>query len=185
MLEVNGLTIDNGQTGMRIAHFEPSAQHKEYPTPDGFGNDIAIIRLSEEVNHVNAEKINLPTENDIFMGKDCWISGWGKISGSNNDLPDALMKAKINVISNDDCASRWSSVQGATVLDTNICLLNDGDKQSACNGDSGGPLVCKVNDVFVLAGVTSWGVSTCEGSPYPSVYVRVQKYLDWIKNPNE
>ena len=45
-------------------------------------------------------------------------------------------------------------------------------------GDSGGPLVCNVNGAYVLAGATSWGITTCEG--FPSVYVRVSKYLDWI-----
>ena len=45
-------------------------------------------------------------------------------------------------------------------------------------GDSGGPLVCRVDGEYVLAGVTSWGVTTCEG--FPSVYVRVTHFLEWI-----
>ena len=46
-------------------------------------------------------------------------------------------------------------------------------------GDSGSPLQCRVEDKWVQAGVTSWGVG-CAKPGYPGVYVRVSQYLDWI-----
>uniref|UniRef100_A0A8B8CYG8 Chymotrypsin-like elastase family member 2A n=1 Tax=Crassostrea virginica TaxID=6565 RepID=A0A8B8CYG8_CRAVI len=48
-------------------------------------------------------------------------------------------------------------------------------------GDSGGPYVCEKNGVWIQAGLTSWGISTCSGS-YPSVYTRISSYLSWIAN---
>ena len=46
-------------------------------------------------------------------------------------------------------------------------------------GDSGGPLDCFDFDAYILVGLTSWGSSTCDVS-YPSVYVQVSYYCDWI-----
>lgn len=47
-------------------------------------------------------------------------------------------------------------------------------------GDSGSPLVCWKSDKWVLAGVTSWGDSDCEGDY--SVYSRVSEFLGWIED---
>ncbi|KAK3599543.1 hypothetical protein CHS0354_006678 [Potamilus streckersoni] len=49
-------------------------------------------------------------------------------------------------------------------------------------GDSGGPMVCN----GLLAGVASWTIKGCGANDpsgtFPSVYVRVSHYIDWIMN---
>ena len=43
-------------------------------------------------------------------------------------------------------------------------FVNGGTKTyDSCQGDSGGPLAIKENNVFYLAGVVSYGGSTCDG----------------------
>lgn len=48
-------------------------------------------------------------------------------------------------------------------------------------GDSGGPLVCDINDVWIQAGVVSWG-SDCALFKRPGVYTNVSVYISWIQN---
>lgn len=48
-------------------------------------------------------------------------------------------------------------------------------------GDSGGPLVCDINDVWIQAGVVSWG-SDCALYKRPGVYTNVSVYTSWIQN---
>ncbi|XP_017491736.1 PREDICTED: transmembrane protease serine 11F-like [Rhagoletis zephyria] len=49
----------------------------------------------------------------------------------------------------------------------------------ACDGDSGGPLICHDEDGETLYGIISWG-QHCGYANKPGVYVRVEKYVDWI-----
>jgi secreted trypsin-like serine protease len=59
-----------------------------------------------------------------------------------------------------------------------LCAFSD-KGVDACHGDSGGPVSYEQNNVYYLHGITSFG-SGC-GSGYPSVYTKVNRYLDWIE----
>lgn len=50
---------------------------------------------------------------------------------------------------------------------------------TAIQGDSGGPLVCKLNEIWHLVGITSWGEG-CGHREQPGVYTKVAEYVDWI-----
>lgn len=67
------------------------------------------------------------------------------------------------------------------ILEDMLCAGFVEGKKDACNGDSGGPLVCDVNDVWIQAGVVSWG-SDCALSKRPGVYTNVSVYTSWIQN---
>ena len=54
-------------------------------------------------------------------------------------------------------------------------------KVSGCHGDSGGPLVCKENGHWVLRGAVSWGDHWCRGGKTFSVFVRISRFVNWIK----
>ncbi|XP_061196769.1 fibrinolytic enzyme, isozyme C-like [Saccostrea echinata] len=159
-----------------------SLQHPQYSSSSGgYPNDIALLELSSSVTvGGDIQLANLPTNanEDFTYIADCFITGWGRTSGGGS-VSDILMEAQMTNIANTECANLWSNVNGAAIFDSHICPYES--NKSACNGDSGGPYVCKKNGDYMLAGVTSWGISTCDGS-YPSVYTRVSKYLDWMAN---
>ncbi|XP_048769949.2 fibrinolytic enzyme, isozyme C-like [Ostrea edulis] len=157
-------------------------RHPQYSSSiAGYPNDIALLELDSSFTvGGNIKLATLPTNSneDFTNNPDCYITGWGRTSGGGS-TSEVLMEAKMTNIINTECQSRWSSISGAAIYSTHICPYES--RKSACNGDSGGPYVCWKNGGYMLAGVTSWGISTCDGS-LPSVYVRVSKYLDWMAN---
>ncbi|ELU13032.1 hypothetical protein CAPTEDRAFT_194189 [Capitella teleta] len=127
----------NGQT-RQLTSF---TMHSDYcSTCDGFPNDIAVLTWEDPIDFEQPDVgvARLPDNDDNdFAGDTCVISGWGRTSDSSI-LPNAMYKADINVIFNDECASR---------------------------GDSGGPLNCHLEDpeddrTHFVAGITSWGISS-------------------------
>jgi secreted trypsin-like serine protease len=147
-----------------------------------FANDIAIIHLATAISTGSGIAFaTLPANNNNnFAGTTCVISGWGRTSSSNT-LPDTLQKASIGVITTAQCNTELKGV--GTAHDNHICLFDTANRIGSCNGDSGGPLNCPSGTSTVVAGVTSWGVSTALGNclqTYPSVYTRTSAYLTWI-----
>ncbi|KAJ8306433.1 hypothetical protein KUTeg_016978, partial [Tegillarca granosa] len=183
----NSLQIEAGINKVsgqgQVSSISRVIMHSNYgPNSGGFPNDIALLELNTPLTlNEFVQSVPLPaTKDQSFEGiADCWITGWGKLDGCNGS--DILYEARMSTISNSECTSRWRGIGGATIYDHHICLLED--QISACSGDSGGPYVCKVDGNYVLAGVTSWGISTCSGE-YPSVYTRVSHFIDWIGNYN-
>ena len=55
------------------------------------------------------------------------------------------------------------------------CLID------TCQGDSGGPLMSYINNKWVLAGATSYGVG-CGKAGYGGMYTRVSSYIPFITN---
>merc|ERR1712150_404104 len=100
-------------------------------------------------------------------GSTCYITGWGRLSGSSGS-PNILQEAQVTEYPKADCQSRWGSIP---IGDYHICVGNYG-QSGTCSGDSGGPLVCQTGSSWTLAGVTSWGRSDCSVR-YPSVYARI------------
>jgi secreted trypsin-like serine protease len=64
------------------------------------------------------------------------------------------------------------------VTDQTICAGEMAGGKDACQGDSGGPLIFTYGEP-VLVGIVSWG-DGCGDSTRPGVYIRVDRYLDWI-----
>ncbi|XP_062586014.1 CUB and peptidase domain-containing protein 2-like [Saccostrea cucullata] len=155
--------------------------------PDFKGNflggfDVALLYLARNAsNSRNVKTIRLAEEGDMETSKmskyKCFITGWGvkSVDQKGELLANKLQEADIEVISIKKCNSKryWNGL----VKDTNICAFYK--NTAACEGDSGSPLVCKWSGSFVLAGVTSWGSSTCRN--YPTVFTDVAKVSYWIK----
>ncbi|KAJ8313380.1 hypothetical protein KUTeg_009070 [Tegillarca granosa] len=70
---------------------------------------------------------------------------------------------------------------------SNNCVMSGWGRTNRGTGDSGGPYVCKNGNEDVLTGVTSWGIQSGDKclTSYPSVYVRVSEFLNWINQHME
>lgn len=165
-------------------------KHEGYgvSTPDpGVPNDIAILVLAGDFQ-LSSSVALIPMASDAnedFTGADCQISGWGR-TGTSQALPNTLQYVDVNVISSSDCNSEMSNVIGGQVFDSHICLYDPQGNYGSCNGDSGGPMNCRrnSNDEYLVAGITSWGVSSGGNclQTYPSVYTRVSYHIDWVND---
>merc|ERR1712178_610264 len=121
-----------------------------------------------------------------------------------------LHSAKVHLVSNYSCTNRLLPKLKEKyhdmnyISETSICAGNANDLEiDSCAGDSGGPLVCErvenigeiqlkngdwvekaIKKQMVLMGLTSYGTELC-GIGYPSVFSRVESFLDWVKENSE
>ena len=180
---IAGLHQRSNTANTQTSNVASYTMHEQYNqgTPT-FANDIAILNLATAITTAgNIAFAALAQGSNDFAGTTCVISGWGRTSASNT-LPDTLQKASIGVISRTDCQGRVAGI--GNIGDGHICLYDTATNIGSCNGDSGGPLNCPSGGSTVVAGVTSWGISSlgvCR-QDYPSVYTRVTFYYDWINS---
>ncbi len=142
-------------------------------------NDIALLRLTDTINFTNATPINLITADEVAEGATVpgvlsWVTGWGLTQVSPEVIPTALQKVQLPIITNLQASAVWSTIPATDVM---AGFLN-GNKD-ACNGDSGGPLVVPVLSEYRLAGIVSWGSTSCDTY---GAYSRVSDFETWIKS---
>ena len=121
-----------------------------------YANDIALIRLNDDVDLDNADLV--PLFDDEWLGPledgdSLTVAGWGTTSfwGSSSDR---LRAATV-------CGYRLRFIPipwGLDVVD-DMMFCAGGNNRDACQGDSGGPIIREINGVRHLAGVVSWGGS--------------------------
>jgi hypothetical protein len=142
-------------------------------------NDIAVLRISGAIDYPNATPIKLVSASDVAGGATTpgvmtWVTGWGLTSVAPNVFPTKLQKVQLPIVSNNQASVVWSSIPASDLM---AGYLNG--NRDACNGDSGGPLVVPVLGEYKLAGIVSWGSSSC--NTY-GAYTRVSLFTDWIKS---
>ncbi|XP_074648070.1 chymotrypsinogen A-like [Tubulanus polymorphus] len=146
------------------------------------GNDIAIMKLSQDVPFNDYQRPACVPAHDPSPGDICYVSGFGQTSTSSVEShgtpSNILLHVDVKVITTSTCARAFA---GAAVDYRTICAGGHSSK-NACRGDSGGPLVCQKNGVWYLHGVVSFGNFPCGQRGSPGVYTRVTAYRDWIQN---
>ncbi|KAL4716271.1 hypothetical protein ACJJTC_014751 [Scirpophaga incertulas] len=139
-----------------------------------YDNDIAVLRLAEPLPDNLFRPACLPDDEYRLSGANAIVSGWGSTSekGPASHIP---IKAEIQIWSEEECAG--AGYGRAKVTPNMLCANAPG--RDSCTGDSGGPLVV-ANPYFTLVGIVSWGRG-CARQGYPGVYVRVDRFLPWLK----
>nr|XP_060636577.1 serine protease 27-like [Anolis sagrei ordinatus] len=166
-----------------------------YPGYNGDGNDykgstgdIALVKLASPVNFTDyILPVCLPdASTQIPRDSDCWVTGWGQIN-ENDGLgsPKTLQELKVPLIERDPCNELFNmnpeeDVGTDPIKPDMICAGYPEGGKDSCFGDSGGPLVCKLNEIWNLAGVVSWG-DGCARINRTGVYTSVIYYANWIK----
>lgn len=143
-------------------------------------NDIALLRLSDDINFANAKPIKLVKATDvsegaIIPGVMSWVTGWGLTKVNPQTIPTSLQKVQLPIVTNAQASTVW----GSSIVATDLMAGFLNGNKDACNGDSGGPLVVPVLDEFKLAGIVSWGSDNC--NTY-GAYTRVSDFEQWIRD---
>ena len=133
--------------------------------------DVKLLQLATSVTQAPAP---IPTSSGP-VGTQTRIIGWGLTCATRGCAPNPTIAHELDTSIVDD-SKCTNSINGPY----EICTANPGNK-GACYGDSGGPQVKKVNNAWVLIGVTSRsgnGDSTCGTAP--SIYGDLPAIRTWI-----
>ncbi|XP_023620228.1 serine protease 27 isoform X3 [Myotis lucifugus] len=149
--------------------------------------DVALVELEAPVTFTNyILPVCMPDPSIIFeSGMECWATGWGSPSEQDRlPNPRILQKLAVPIIDTPKCNLLYSKdaesgFQLKTIKDDMLCAGFAEGKKDACKGDSGGPLVCLVDQLWLQAGVISWGEG-CARRNRPGVYIRVTSHYNWI-----
>ncbi|XP_015596343.1 trypsin-1 isoform X2 [Cephus cinctus] len=157
----------------RSAHYvNKIIVHEDYNANDSWKNDIALLEVIKKFRHVrNIVPIKLPKKNiKIHNGDLAVVSGWSRMLQNSRKLE----RLEVEMISREECARAYG-VFGLSIHESQICADVPDGATGSCNGDSGGPLTLRDE----LIGLVSWSYG-CGNKDFPTVYIRVSKYLGWI-----
>ncbi|XP_069100319.1 serine protease 27-like isoform X1 [Pleurodeles waltl] len=152
--------------------------------------DIALVELEASVNYTrHILPVNLPTTSVLFQpSMECWVTGWGSVDG-DVPLPEpkTLQEVRVGFIDQKTCDTLYhidsdASLAVPIIQDDMVCAGYAEGQKDSCIGDSGGPLVCKFRDIWLQAGVVSWGPSPCASPNQPGVYASLTFYHGWIRD---
>ena len=137
--------------------------HPKY-TSKSFDNDIALVQLNTEINETSTIKYaKIHEGNDIAVGMDVRVSGWGHTPQSLGKPSDDLMTAIVKIQSHQACKLNTNETD-------KYCAFSAApNSKFFCEADSGGPLIWKSNNIDYLIGLVAH-----------SSTVRVQKKLNFF-----
>lgn len=158
--------------------------HPDYKKATEKYNDIALLRLSEDVTftemlHPACLYTNFDDPSDKLI-----VTGWGVNNVAKNTVSDNLLKAGLMTTPLEMCKAEHESYMldqlPRGIINTQMCAHDPNNKSDTCQGDSGGPLQLStvIGGAYTVVGVTSFGAGCGTGS---GVYTRVARYLDWIE----
>ncbi|KAL8565021.1 hypothetical protein ACOMHN_003397 [Nucella lapillus] len=176
---------DHGQkvadSGEQKFLVEELIMHRSYDRED-HDYDIALLKVKSPDGQ--GIKFNdyvqpacLPASLDGYVtGTECLISGWGETE-AETESRSLLRAAKVPLRSFRVCQYLYKGV----LTERMFCAGYLEGGIDTCQGDSGGPLVCKIDDVYTVMGVTSWGFG-CAKPNAPGIYSKTGKFLSWIED---
>ncbi|CAB3247135.1 unnamed protein product [Arctia plantaginis] len=174
---------DRFENGRRVVNVAELVVHPDWD-PVTFANDIALLRLANVVQFTETvSPVRLPYRRiSLFnlAGLGATVSGWGIAAEGVTFVSPTLRQRVMNVITDSFCNGSYFNQLPETI----ICAFQGAS--GTCKGDNGGPLTIRntftpdAEDEEILVGVTSFISSTGCNDVRPSVFTRVQLYLDWI-----
>lgn len=163
----------------RIESVKKIIQHEGYNSKT-MNNDLSLVFLNSKLTFTWRVAPICLTPNDLtYFKEQALVMGWGQTSeGDKESSSPVLLQAKVKVIGMSLCRVLYG-FESVDVTAKMLCAL--GENADGCQGDSGGPLVWRDDATgrYFQVGVTSWGIG-CGNPEYPGVYVKLNKYLDWI-----
>ena len=104
------------------------------------------------------------------------VAGWGTTS-EGGFISNDLQEVDLPIVAHAACLPVY---RGQLRSDANVCAGGSrAGGMDSCQGDSGGPLFVVRDDLFVQAGIVSYGEG-CARPNIPGVYTRLTTYVDWV-----
>lgn len=156
---------------------------------DNMPNDVAIIRFPSPfifTNETGASvgPICLISRNEPSQGLAA-VAGWGRIYETKHIASKWLKVTDVNILPEKWCkVSRENTTfQGYSRFNSRleICAGYFTGSKDSCSGDSGGPLMITKKHQVTQIGIVSYGPEHCASERQPGVYVKVNKFIPWIK----
>ena len=117
--------------------------------PTRLDNNVAVLMLKEKFNlneHIDTICLPDPFNPPKHLGKECFVSGFGKKDFSRAAKYQNLMKRiQVDIVDHDECQTIYKdSGKYGPVFKLPKTLTCAGGKKGvdSCTGDGGGPLVC-------------------------------------------
>jgi len=169
--------------------------HESFRSPKLDSNDIALLKLAEDVDLTTYTPACLPTSGADYTGQNGRVYGWGSTASCPAATSNILLEVEVPIVSDTVCeaassdAVTYSNVNGQCVTQARsysgvissdmVCAGSSG--KDACQGDSGGPFTVKSSSTSQhnLVGVVSWGYG-CAADGLYGVYAEVAQLRTWI-----
>lgn len=168
--------------------------YPQYNTSTNTG-DLALLTLASDIT-IGATMTPVTDASDPAYwaaGQSAQVAGWGNMSTTREDYPNAARLGEVTVFPYDSCGNGKGYTVGGVRFDgygpgdanpaAMICAEGvnaQGQSVDSCQGDSGGPLVSTVGGVTRIIGVVSWG-EECAGWT-PGVYTRLSAYTAFLRD---
>ncbi len=170
--EYNTAQVDAGEQSSKVEKIIIHAGYKDASSSD---NDIALLKLSSEINNKAVTPISPALMSGIKANTLLTVMGWGNMSTTGEEFPEKLHQVQVPLMPNAQCNIAY---QG-DITENMLCAgFTTGGKDS-CQGDSGGPLLLQLNGSWQQVGIVSFGEG-CASAKYAGVYTRVEKYNKWL-----
>ncbi|KAL9895497.1 phenoloxidase-activating factor 3-like isoform 2-T2 [Glossina fuscipes fuscipes] len=181
--ELDYLTNTNDALPQDIEIKNVITHHKYHVSELAVHHNVALVELAKEAvfnDYVRPACLSLADGNDYqeFLG-----AGWGypPLEPSSH-----LNKMKLNRLDFDKCAEIIQGGRSGKGINNraNMCMIPSTSNISTCGGDGGGPLFVSHPEFpcqFLVIGIVSFGHTVCGNKDNPTVYTRINLYIDWIQ----
>ncbi|KAF5402293.1 Transmembrane protease serine 9 [Paragonimus heterotremus] len=143
--------------------------------------DIALMKIKGNIPYLWRKSIpaSLPLSKQVRQwplgGTKCTFVGWG-CTRAGDAVTDIASVAKLKALHGRTCDKFFNDVNHGH----EFCAGYHKSGLGTCPGDSGSGLVCKHHGSMTVVGVLS-GSDAAQPQNFPSIYVRVAKFIDWIQ----
>ncbi|XP_075977006.1 brachyurin-like [Anticarsia gemmatalis] len=172
---------DRYENGRRVVNVAELIIHPAWD-PETFANDIALLRLANVIQITDTiSPVLLPYRSISafnFAGFGTVVSGWGIAAEGVTFVAPTLREKLMTVVTDQLCNGSYFF----QLPQTTVCAFHG--SAGTCKGDNGGPMTIlygpEDEKEEILIGVASFVSSGGCNDNVPSVFTRVQLYLDWI-----
>lgn len=140
-------------------------------------NDISLIKLPTPLTFnglINKIPISLQTD---LIGQIATIAGFGVMDDDDLSFSNSMKYAFMTIDNNQACINIFPTDY---ITKNTICAVPLTGNQNICSGDSGGPLIIKNGGNYVQVGINSFVVEDECTEGYPSAFVKVSQFTDYI-----